>query len=127
VGIKAMIRATTSVLMLGTVLMAWIPSFEAQSADVSIKSYQHPGNEQFRLFNKLFFDGVTSGLIAYNVFAADQFHQTIFCIPGKLALTIEQTEDILDRYINNHHPSDTMSISIALLFALKETFPCPTR
>jgi hypothetical protein len=122
-----MSRVMTAMLMLSNVLLAWNASSQTLSADVSVNSYLHPRSEDFRVFDKLFLDGAMSGLLAYNFFAKDEFHQMFFCIPGKLALTIEQTEDILNRYIKNHHPSDTMPISIALLFALEETFPCPTR
>ena len=65
------------------------------AADVRLDSYRNPKNEAFRNFNQLYLDGVRSGLIAYNARIKSLGGQPAFCMPGNLAMTTEQTEDIM--------------------------------
>jgi len=47
-----------------------------------------------------------------------------FCPPEKMAVTEEQVQSILDRYIETHDQKGSDPIGLALLLALEEVFPC---
>ena len=48
----------------------------------------------------------------------------LFCQPGFLTLTDEQTATILRDYIKRRPQAGTHPAAIALLYAFQETFPC---
>jgi hypothetical protein len=97
-------------------------SFAANAQTVGLESYLHPKNEEYRTFNKLYLAGVVDGLIVYSLAGADK----LFCIPGKLALTTEQAENILLSWAKKQTKNtNDLPIGIALLGGLEETFPCP--
>lgn len=45
-------------------------------------------------------------------------------VPEKLALTVEQADDIVRRVANEISNPDPIPISFLLIRGLKETFPC---
>ena len=96
-------------------------SFAANAQTVRMESYLYPENETFRTFNKLYLAGVKDGLILYSTSGTDK----LFCIPGNLALTTEQADDILLGWAKKRTKIiNDLPIAIALLGGLKETFPC---
>jgi hypothetical protein len=104
-------------MILGTLL-----SFAANAQTVTIGSYQHPKNESDGIFNKLYLSGARDGLISYSGISTDR----LFCLPGELALTVAQAEDIALRWVKKQTKNvDDGPIAGALLFGLIETFPCP--
>src|SRR6202035_10706 len=96
----------------------------AKPQEVRIEQYRHPKTEDFREFDRLYLGGVKSGLIAYNISLTREHKEPAFCLPGALALTNEQADDILLRWAKKHQPPDDFPISLALLYGLQETFPC---
>ena len=64
------------------------------------------------------------GFIAFNAAIVQDGQTPLFCLPGKLALTTDQADDILKREAKKVPPSDDMPIGILLLAGLRETFPC---
>ena len=112
-------------VMSGAVAVAGTAFWSSVAApqEVRLEQYRHPKTEEFRDFNRLYLGGVKSGLIAYNVYLTAE-HKETFCLPGALALTTEQADDILLRWAKRHQPPDDFPISIALLYGLQETFPC---
>lgn len=98
----------------------------AVAADVRLDSYRNPQNEKFREFNHLYLDGVRSGLMAYNARIKSRGGQPVFCIPGSLAMTTEQTEQIMLRSADKRSAKGDMLVSILLLSGLQDTFPCET-
>ena len=49
------------------------------------------------------------------------------CIPGKLAITNSQADDIVMRYAEKYQPEGDTPVGIILFFGLKDTFPCPAK
>jgi hypothetical protein len=96
----------------------------ASAVEVWFKDYEHPATPDYAGFNKLFLDGVKSGLIAYSSAIEYDGGKPRFCLPGNLALTVEQAEDIMRRAAKKHKNSDNLPISLLLLIGLEETFPC---
>ena len=94
------------------------------AADVRLDSYRNPKNEAFRNFNQLYLDGVRSGLIAYNARIKSLGGQPAFCLPANLALTTDQTEDIMLKSADKRAAKGDMLISLLLLSGLQEAFPC---
>jgi hypothetical protein len=94
------------------------------AADVRLDSYRHPPTEGLRNAYQLYLDGVRSGLMAYNVLIKRRGGQPVFCMPGDLVMTIEQTEDIMLKAADKRGAKGDMVISIPLLSGMQETFPC---
>lgn len=94
------------------------------ASDVRLDSYRNPKNEAFRNFNQLYLDGVRSGLIAYNSWIKRLGGQPAFCMPGNLAMTTDQTEDIMLRSADKRAAKGDMLIALLLLSGLQDTFPC---
>lgn len=78
--------------------------------------------------------GLDDGISWANANLASLHEAPLYCQPGKLALTVEQSLSILDAYIaaeklkpKAKNPFDASSpIGVVYLFALKDAFPCPT-
>ena len=96
----------------------------AAAADVRLGSYRNPKNEAFRNFNQLYLDGVRSGLIAYNARIKSLGGQPAFCMPGNLAMTTDQTEDIMLKSADKRAAKGDTLIALLLLSGLQDTFPC---
>jgi len=97
---------------------------DANAATVRFKQYTNPSSEEFRTFNKLYLDGVKEGLIDFNMSLKWDSRPPFFCLPSKLAQTVEQAEDIMVRKAKTLADPDTIPIALILLEGLKETFPC---
>jgi hypothetical protein len=111
-------RISIAAMMVGVLL-----SFGANAQTVTTEQYRHPKTDKDLNFNKAYFVGLKDGLIAYNISTANK----LFCMPGTLpTLTFEQANDILLRWANKKRiDSDMLPVGLALLYGLKETFPCP--
>ena len=94
------------------------------AADVRLDSYRNSKNEAFRNFNRLYLDGVRSGLIAYNARIKSLGGQPAFCMPGNLAMTTDQTEDIMLKSADKRAAKGDTLIAHLLLSGLQDTFPC---
>ena len=77
-----------------------------------------------REFYQLYLDGVRGGLMAYNARLKTQGGQPAFCMPGKLALTTEQTEEIMLRSADKRAAKGEMLVAILLLSGMQDTYPC---
>jgi hypothetical protein len=117
-GIAAMNRWISSACFLA------LTAAPAAAADVRLDSYRNPKNEAFRNFNQLYLDGVRSGLIAYNARIKSLGGQPAFCLPANLAMTTEQTEDIMLKSADKRAAKGDMLISLLLLSGLQDAFPC---
>jgi hypothetical protein len=94
------------------------------AADVRLDSYRNPKSETFRNFNQVYLDGVRSGLLAYNARIKSLGGQPAFCMPGNLAMTTEQTEEIMLKSADKRAAAGDMLIALLLLSGLRDTFPC---
>jgi hypothetical protein len=86
----------------------------------------HQKSETDRLFSKSYLKGAVDGLLAYETFVAKAKNGTpLFCLSPKLAITDDQVEEIMLRWLKEQ-TADTkeLPISMALLWGLEETFPC---
>ncbi|MBR0872697.1 hypothetical protein JQ633_20210 [Bradyrhizobium tropiciagri] len=95
----------------------------AAAADVRLESYRNPKNENFRIFNHMYLDGAKGGLMAYNAFLK-RHGQPAFCPPDTLALTTEQTEEIMLKSADKRAAKGDMPVASLLLWGLQDTFPC---
>lgn len=96
----------------------------AAAADVRLDSYRNPKSETFRNFNQLYLDGVKSGLMAYNARVKNRGGEPAFCMPADLALTTEQTEDIMLKAADKRAAKGDTLVSLLLLAGLQDTYPC---
>ena len=95
------------------------------ASDVRLDSYRNPKNtEGLRNAYQLNLDGVKSGLMAYNAWAKSRGGQPAFCMPGDLAMTVGQAEDIMFKSAEKRSAKGDMPISSLLLWGLQDTFPC---
>ena len=96
----------------------------AAAADVRLDSYRNPQNENFRIFNHRSLDGVRGGMMAYNAWLTHHGGQPSFCMPGNLALTTEQTEEIMLKSADRRGAKGDMLVASLLLWGMQDTFPC---
>ena len=120
-GADQMIRRAMSAAILFCVASS------ASVATVIFKDYKNPRDELTRNFNKLYFDGVKDGLIAFNVALVLDGKSPLFCLPPKMGMTVEQADDIMMRMAETAAPDPHTPISSVLLAGLRETFPCAAK
>lgn len=101
----------------------------ASAASITVENYQKEVNQDTRALNLLWLDGVKEGLVSSSVAAQVDGKQPLFCLPGKLALTAEQAEDLMLRWAKAHPEvastnNTRLPASLALLGGLVDTFPC---
>jgi len=89
---------------------------------VIFKYYKAAKSEE-KAYYKLYLDGLREGIIELNVVLQTR-KQPLFCMPGKLALTDEQAEDIIMRQAEKVADPDTSPIGFLLIAGLIDTFPC---
>jgi hypothetical protein len=94
------------------------------AVDVRLDSYRNPKTEGLRNAYQLYLDGVKSGLMASNAWIRSRGGQLAFCMPGNLAMTTEQTEDIMLKSADRRAAKGDMLIALLLLWGLQDTFPC---
>ena len=89
---------------------------------VTMDQYQHPKSEKDFAFNKPYLEGIKDGLLAYNISREDR----LFCIGGDIpVLSFEQANDIVVHWARKRHgDSDSLPLGLAMLYSLKEAYPC---
>jgi hypothetical protein len=75
----------------------------------------------------LFLNGLLQGFEWANSFLHTANRPEIFCEPEKLALTVNQEVDILNRYIEENPTYSNYPVGAVLLQALRDAFPCSKR
>jgi len=95
---------------------------DANAQTVTVEQYQHPKGEKDLIFNKSYLEGIKDGLIVYNISAEDK----LFCLGGMPpVLTFERASETLLRWARKRGGDVAgMSLGLALLYSLKEAFPC---
>jgi len=96
----------------------------AAAADVRLDSYRNPRNENFRIFNHMYLDGVKGGLMAYNALVKSRGGELAFCMPPDLALSTEQAEEIMLKSADKRAAKGDWPVASLLLWGLRDTFPC---
>jgi hypothetical protein len=105
-----------------TTFLGGLLSADANAQSVTVEQYQHPKGERDLNFNKPYLEGIKDGLIAYNMSVEDK----IFCLGGMAsALTYERASDTLLHWARKRGGDAAgLSLGLALLYSLKEAFPC---
>jgi hypothetical protein len=95
---------------------------DANAQTVTVEQYQHPKGEKDLIFNKSYLEGIKDGLITYNISVEDR----LFCLGGMPpVLTFERASETLLRWARKRGGDAAgMSLGLALLYSLKEAFPC---
>ena len=94
------------------------------AVDVRLDSYRNANTEGLRNAYHLYLDGVKSGFMAYNAWMRKHGGPPAFCLPGDLAMTTEQNEDIMLKSADRRAAKGDMLIALLLLWGLQDTFPC---
>ena len=103
-------------------LWAGLPSSGANAQTLTLEQYQHPKGEKDLSFNKPYFEGLKDGLLAYNMSLEDR----LFCLGGTPpVLTFERANDTVLLWARKRGGNAAaLSLGLALLYSLKEAFPC---
>ena len=108
-------------ITLAVALFSMLPCFGVSAQMVTLEQYRHPKAAKDLELNRAYLIGVKDALIAYNMSSDDKQ----FCLPGAPpSLTFEQANDMLVRWANKTSVSSDLSLGLALLYALKRTYPC---
>jgi hypothetical protein len=102
-------------------LVGLSPLFAAGARAVTVGQYRHPISAKDLEFNKAYLMGAADALIAYNMSAVPK----LFCPPGLLpTVSFEQANDMIMRYARKASGAAGLPLARALLFGLKDTYPC---
>src|SRR5215510_56280 len=93
----------------------------AKAITVIFKDYKAAISDE-KAFYYLYLDGVRGGIIELNVVLEEKRQQRLFCLPEKLALTVEQAEDIMMRQAEKITDPDHLPIGLILAQGLQNTF-----
>jgi Rap1a immunity proteins len=96
----------------------------ANASTLRLKNYMAPEDEKQRILNAVYLDGLKDGLMAFNIALRRTGAAPLFCLPPTLALTSDQTDDILMQEAKSQRYPDDMIVSIVLLAGLRKAFPC---
>jgi len=96
----------------------------AAAADIRLDSYRNPKGENYRIFNYMYLDGARGGMMATNAWLKRHGGQMLFCMPDNLALTTEQTEEIMLKSAEKRAAKGDMAIASLLLWGMQDTYPC---
>ena len=96
----------------------------ANAASILFKTYKAPIDKADKALLKVYFGGVKEGIVMLNVTLQAEGRQPLFCQPQKLALTVEQAEEIMMHKAKKMADPDGVPISIILIHGLQDTFPC---
>ena len=92
---------------------------EPLNVEKFLKGY---GKNEF--FDLPYLLGITQGLEVANDALVEHKQPRMFCIPSRLAFTGEQSHEILKRFVERYPPMEKALVPVAMLEALKETYPC---
>jgi hypothetical protein len=102
--------------------LAGLPASDASAQTLTVDQFQHPKGERDLSYNKTYLEGIRDGLIAYNISLEDR----LFCLGGMPpVLTFEQVSDTLLSWARKRKGDAAgLPLGLALLYSLKEAFPC---
>ena len=118
-----MIKFSRAVMVaLVTIFSGGLLCSDANAQTITVEQYQHPKGERDLNFNKPYLEGIKDGLIAYNMSLEDK----LFCLGGvPPILTFERASDTLLHWARKRGGDAAgLSLGLALLYSLKEAFPC---
>jgi Rap1a immunity proteins len=110
-------------IVIGLILF-FLTLSDASAASILLKTYKSPIDKADRALLKVYLDGVKEGIVMLNVTLQVEGRPPLFCQPEKLALTVEQAEDIMMRRAKKMPDPDRVPISLILIHGLQDTFPC---
>ena len=112
-------RIPSTAAVAAFVFLSLCPGAQAQS--VTLGQFQHPKSAKDLEVNKTYLLGATDGLLAYNASLDDK----LFCLPGLIPkITFDQASDTVIRWARKTSGSTDISLGHALLFALRDAYPC---
>ena len=115
-------RSRIVTMVSAAVLIGLSLGLSAQAQTVTLGQFQHPTAAKDLDTNKTYLRGATDGLVAYNRSLEDK----LFCVPGRIpVVTFEQASNIVMRWARKTSGSSDISLGSALLFALRDAYPCP--
>jgi hypothetical protein len=110
-------------IVIGLILFCLTLS-NANAASILLRTYKSPIDKADKALLKVYLDGVKEGIVMLNVTLQAEGRQPLFCQPQKLALTVEQAEEIMMRKAKKMADPDGVPISLILIHGLQDTFPC---
>ena len=99
-------------------------AFDEMSAAALLTKYDG-ANAEGRECVQLVVGYTENGLSWANAYLQHKGEAPLYCQPERLALTAEQSIDILRRYVNDHPAAGNEPFGLGLFDALQETFTCP--
>jgi hypothetical protein len=114
-------------LTLAALIAAMITPAHAQvtgyeSAGAFITEYKDGSN----IYARLYIRGVGEGLSWYNSLVdTEHMGKPAYCEPEHLALVDAQYVSMMRAFLTKYPNTKTMPVPLVLLYALKDTFPCP--
>ena len=114
-------------LTLAALIAAMITPAHAQ-----VTSYENAGGfiaeykDGSNIYARLYIRGVGEGLSWYNSLVdTEHMGKPAYCEPEHLAIVDAQYVSMMRAFLTKYPNTKTMPVPLVLLYALKDTFPCP--
>jgi hypothetical protein len=103
-------------------VLAW----SSAHAEVTVKDWRESKtNPETAKIIKTYIAGITSAYTSANGYLDATKREMLYCAPDTLAINVNNSESFLDSILEKRKGiEDTMPISIVILVALREAFPC---
>jgi hypothetical protein len=116
---------STIIRAIGSAAFLIVSASPLYAADIRLEGYRNPKNENFRILNQLYLDGVRGGLLSYSSWLKSRGGPPAFCSPQDVPMTTEVTEEIMLKSAARRSAKGDTPISSLLLWGLQDTYPCP--
>lgn len=116
-----MMRRCLSLMLLSLLTL----SFSAASAGLTLGQYREWNRDPIKkeMLNA-YLAGMGQGVLFSNIYNKTQKIPMIFCPPNTLQITGDLTNTVLAKFIAKNNFKSSDEISIILIFALKDAYPC---
>ena len=102
------------------------PAYAQETRYENAQSFITEYKDGSNIYARLYIRGVGEGLSWYNSFVATAGGgKPAFCEPEKLGLVDGQYVAMMRQFLIKYPTTKTMPPPLVLLYALKDTFPCP--
>jgi hypothetical protein len=109
-------------LIAGVITPAYAQETSYENAQSFITEYKDGSN----IYARLYIRGVGEGLSWYNSLVdTEHMGKPAYCEPEHLALVDAQYVSMMRAFLTKYPNTKTMPVPLVLLYALKDTFPCP--
>lgn len=120
----AILKRLCGFTLLLSAMASSAPAFALPTAKDILDDLASSSDEDVSNIIKVHINGIVDGLQWANTAVNNRGDQRLWCQPEKLSLSVEQTIVMLKQYVAENPRNADAPIGLALLYAMRYTFPC---